>query len=106
MTLHTSHPDTHTHGLADDCPRCAEHAIDPVFTLDDANLARIVRLACSRTKRFDAMTRTDLRASTVVLNLLERVGPIARVEPHELTRFLKRYGYPYSPPLADPPPAS
>lgn len=26
MTSHLPHPDVHEHGLADDCPRCTEHA--------------------------------------------------------------------------------
>lgn len=42
MTTHTFHPDSHTHGLADDCPRCAEHAEHPTRSLDDANFAALV----------------------------------------------------------------
>jgi hypothetical protein len=42
MAIHTPHPDSHTHGLADDCPRCAEHAVDPVRGLDDENLLNLV----------------------------------------------------------------
>ena len=38
MSVHTMHPDSHEHGLADDCPRCAEHAEDPFAFLDDRNL--------------------------------------------------------------------
>lgn len=37
MSAHTFHPDTHEHGLADDCPRCAELAAAP-FTRMDARL--------------------------------------------------------------------
>lgn len=47
MTVHTFHPDSHEHGLADDCPRCAEHAAHPRQSLDLANLRalsdRIIR---------------------------------------------------------------
>ena len=39
MTAHVWHPDTHTHGLADGCPRCAEHAAHPELSLDAQNLA-------------------------------------------------------------------
>ena len=42
MSIHTMHPDSHEHGLADDCPRCAEHAEDPFATLDDRNLGLLV----------------------------------------------------------------
>lgn len=38
MASHTFHPDTHTHGLADGCPRCDEHAERPEVGLDAENL--------------------------------------------------------------------
>jgi hypothetical protein len=41
VTAHSFHPDTHTHGLADDCPRCAEHAEHPYESLDAANIAAL-----------------------------------------------------------------
>ena len=45
VSTHTLHPDSHSHGLADDCPRCAEHAEHPLDSLDLENqrnlLARI-----------------------------------------------------------------
>ena len=31
-----------SHGLADDCERCAEHAQDPFCSLDDAHLASLL----------------------------------------------------------------
>jgi hypothetical protein len=37
MSSHSIHPDSHTNGLADDCPRCAEHAND-LLGLDLRNL--------------------------------------------------------------------
>lgn len=42
MTVHTSHPPSHTHGLADDCPRCAEHAEHPFESLDTVNLRELL----------------------------------------------------------------
>lgn len=36
MATHVPHPDTHEHGLADDCERCAELAQHPL-ELDNAN---------------------------------------------------------------------
>lgn len=38
MTVHIFHPDTHEHGLFDGCPRCEEHAQDPLLSLDTRNL--------------------------------------------------------------------
>lgn len=37
--IHTWHPDTHTHGLADGCPRCDQHAEHPEASLDRQNQA-------------------------------------------------------------------
>ena len=42
MTTHILHPDTHTGGLADGCPRCSEHAAYPFEGLDNENLASLV----------------------------------------------------------------
>jgi len=40
MATHSPHEDSHTHGLADDCDRCAEHAARP-HSLDDENLGAL-----------------------------------------------------------------
>jgi len=40
MATHSLHEETHTHGLADDCDRCAEHAARP-HALDDEMLAAL-----------------------------------------------------------------
>ena len=42
MSSHSYHPDTHTNGLADKCPRCQEHAERPFNSLDDENLQNLV----------------------------------------------------------------
>jgi hypothetical protein len=38
MSTHTYHPDTLDVGLSDDCPRCSEHANDPLASLDPAHV--------------------------------------------------------------------
>ena len=43
MSIHTFHPDTHEFGLADNCPRCEEHANHPLAGLDDSNLRELLR---------------------------------------------------------------
>lgn len=43
MTTHVYHQDTHTHGLAPECPRCQEHAEHPAASLDSINIARLLR---------------------------------------------------------------
>lgn len=46
LTVHTPHPDSHSHGLADSCPRCQEHAAHPAASLDRENLLRLLRGEC------------------------------------------------------------
>ena len=53
MSTHTIHEDISSHGLADGCPRCAEHAEDPIRDLDRGNLRDLVSLAV-----VDAITAT------------------------------------------------
>lgn len=65
MTVHAYHPDTHTHGLADDCPRCLEHARHPLNSLDLENLAAL-RLRLND----DLAARSDTEALAMV-NLSE-----------------------------------
>jgi len=52
MASHSLHPDSHTHGLADDCPRCDEHAEEPLQGLDHENIGALAyRLATGRLAR-------------------------------------------------------
>jgi len=41
VSAHTVHQDTHSFGLADECPRCEEHASYPLASLDDENLEQL-----------------------------------------------------------------
>jgi hypothetical protein len=69
------HPSIRDHGLADDCPRCAEHAEDPVACLDDGNLRDLIY----RTMRW--MRDEDLARSAtelVAMRKLERHVVTAR----------------------------
>ncbi len=90
MTIHTRHPDTHDNGLADDCPRCAEHAEAPWRGLDQENLSRIIR--CAVGDRSEALTYTDQLAAVAVLNTLERAGHMYRTAPDLVGEFFSRYG--------------
>jgi hypothetical protein len=42
MSSHTYHEDTHEFGLADDCPRCEEHAEHPFDSLDSENILALL----------------------------------------------------------------
>jgi hypothetical protein len=67
MAQHTYHPDSHEHGLADDCPRCAEHAADPVAGLDTALLANLH----DRIRR--DLPGRSANERTAMLNLMEHL---------------------------------
>jgi len=79
MASHAYHEDTHEFGLADDCPRCAEHAAHPV-TLDDQNLAALwLRMLDVEFGPDDASYRstTEAKAGKYLYDvavLLERFG--------------------------------
>ncbi len=92
MTVHAVHPDTHEHGLADDCDRCAELAADPVRTLDHINLGRIMRLAVDEDRLANPSTHNDMVAAARVLTALEHAGHLARTDPQIVCDFLARYG--------------
>lgn len=70
--VHSYHPDTHTHGLADDCERCDEHAVHPWWGLDATNLAalrdRIERGLAPRSinegKAMRALAEHDMKEDT------------------------------------------
>lgn len=58
MTSHSFHPDSHEHGLADGCPRCAEHAEHPFENLDSPNLRALwIRMAAELYPRSDNEAR-------------------------------------------------
>lgn len=62
MTAHTNHPSTLEHGLADDCPRCAEHAEHPLQSLDHDHVADLWRRMLA--VEFDPFGDHDLRYRT------------------------------------------
>ncbi len=97
MSVHTLHPSIREHGLGDGCPRCAEHAEDPVAGLDDANLRDLI----ARTRRWmsdedfprsdteqDAMRKIEghLRFQHVVERLWREAAEAAQ---EELLRAVK-----------------
>lgn len=43
MASHSYHPDSFTNGLDADCPRCQEHAADPIAGLDRPHLTRLLK---------------------------------------------------------------
>ena len=63
VTTHRLHSDVHEYGLADDCPRCEEHARDPIAALDAdmiASLYRRVALNLPPRSENEAIAMTNL----------------------------------------------
>ena len=79
MSSHTYHPSIHEHGLADGCPRCAEHAETPWLSLDNENLEALVRRTQKwRRDPFAARPRTEnehkaMRKIEQHLRILDRI---------------------------------
>lgn len=81
MTSHTLHPDTHEHGLADDCPRCAELAVDPFTYMDDRNLVLLYdrTLSWMRDEEFPR-SDTERDAMRVMEYVIVRVRNLDRAK--------------------------
>ena len=75
---HTYHPDTHTHGLADNCPRCAELADKPWFELDVENLRNLLWRAIGLK---DARSNTEQLAMKNVIDVLDKCGAMYKASP-------------------------
>lgn len=82
MTVHSVHTPVSTHGLADDCPRCAEHAVEPFAYLDDESLKALVdrTVAWMRNEEFPR-SKTETAAMRVVETAIVRMRMMLRVSP-------------------------
>lgn len=64
MASHTAHDDTLEVGLVDGCPRCAEHAKNPLAGLDTEHLAKFWhRMLLVEWDDPDARYRSDAEAT-------------------------------------------
>lgn len=80
MASHSPHPDSHTHGLADDCERCEQLAGRP-WELDDENLshawARMLAVEFAHPERESYRSRNEAALGKRLYEmalLLERLG--------------------------------
>lgn len=87
--MHTAHPDVHDHGLADDCPRCAEQAEKPIRELDEKMLSELAALAVHRDRLMRGRSEAELVAAANVLNVLEQVGRLCDVAPAVVESYLR-----------------
>ena len=78
MTVHTPHPRSHEHGLADGCPRCAEHAEYPFDGLDEENLTVLVERL---TKRLPARSANEAGAMGQVKAIMQKARMLGMTLP-------------------------
>lgn len=91
MTMHNNHENMpETAVLADDCPRCEEHARDPFKALDDSHLGRLVvmdreflRNPIRPATTNDWIAMTKIRE---VINMYERAQKCAALVNNETRR--------------------
>ena len=77
MATHVVHPDAHTNGLADGCPRCEEHAMRPFDSLDDENLGMLM---CRIRDKLPARSDNEYKAMQHVknaINICKRLTQVA-----------------------------
>lgn len=83
--MHSDHPDSHTHGLADGCERCSEHASHPFASLDQTNLRVLMeRIVSGLRPRSD----NERVAMLAVRDVLNHAGGLARTDPELLCEFI------------------
>lgn len=84
MPTHTHHPPIGTHGLADSCLRCEEHADHPFDSLDDDNLTDLVertkRWMADETENALARSKAEQKAMTRVSEALQQREILDRIE--------------------------
>jgi len=89
MTSHTAHPDTLEAGLADGCPRCAEHAESPLTGLDRPHIEDLWKrmLACEYDPfgphDYRYRTETETKACHRLYDYAQFLRSIG-VSPHEV----------------------
>ena len=76
MSSHTMHPDSHTNGLSDTCPRCYEHSLHPFETLDEENLRQLTLRVREDAEARSENERTAMNVIELVLFRHERLRTI------------------------------
>ena len=83
MNSHNHPPAIKEHGLQDDCPRCAEHAEHPGYSLDDRNLRDLVERTqgwlvddenCDPRSKMEAKAMRSIEGHLVFVRNAKRAG--------------------------------
>jgi len=94
---HAPHPDIHDHGLADDCPRCAEIAGNPVRDLDGRALCGLLERTLANRfggggspfgEQVGARSEAEAVAMAMLMSALERAGHLAAEAPDLFVLYL------------------
>ena len=88
-TTHTVHEDVHTHGLADDCERCAEHAQDPLRGLDEETLRNLLERVVNREGYRSENERVAIISMT---RALQEAASLAELSPLLFAKYMKSRG--------------
>ena len=76
MAIHSIHPDSQIHGLADGCPRCDEHAEEPLQGLDNESIGALVhRLATGRLARSENERKAMANLARAIQSSVAVYGP-------------------------------
>ena len=87
---HTIHEDSHTHGLADGCPRCKEHASHPLNSLDDTNLKNLIQRVVENEK---PRSDNEEQAMNNVEHALQMAGALLSTDGESIAQYMNRvYG--------------
>ncbi|HSE44886.1 MAG TPA: hypothetical protein VLA89_06115 [Gemmatimonadales bacterium] len=86
MSAHTYHPDSHENGLADDCPRCEEHAENPILSLDNENLHELVRRVVAGEK---GRSRNESAAMDNVRRALDQTCALAVANQLDVMKYMR-----------------
>lgn len=84
---HTIHDEIETHGLADDCERCEEHAQHPLRTLDTPNLRALMERV---EQKQEGRSENEKTAMANVRAAMDQAGVLADVHPILFTRYIRQ----------------
>lgn len=88
MSTHTIHEDIHTHGLADGCDRCMEHAENPLRDLDDT----VVRDLMQRVINDEPPRSEHERIAMFHVKLaLQQACRLAWINPVQFAKYAKQH---------------
>lgn len=87
MSTHTIHDDIHDAGLADECPRCLEHAQHPLHSLDETSLRDLVGRTISDVK---ARSMAEATAMGIIRTKLAEACELVEIDPMGFVQYVEK----------------